>query len=51
MNAQNYIELLKDIVLPELAAAGRPMVFMQDNAPCHKARVVLDFLGVNSIET
>jgi len=51
MNATNYLELLKDTVLPELAAAGRPMVFMQDNAPCHKARVILDFLQENNIET
>lgn len=51
MNAQNYLELLRDIVLPELNAAGRPMVFMQDNAPCHKARVVMDFLQENNAET
>ena len=51
MNAQNYLELLKDIVLPELVAAGRPMVFMQDNAPCHKARVIMDFLEEINIET
>jgi transposase len=51
MNATNYIELLKDFVLPELAAAGRPMTFMQDNAPCHKARVVMDFLAQNNVET
>ena len=51
MNAVKYIELLQDTVLPELAAAGRPMVFMQDNAPCHKAKVVMDFLAENNIET
>ena len=51
MNAQNYVELLRDTVLPELSAAGRPMTFMQDNAPCHKARVVMNFLAENTIET
>ncbi len=51
MNAKNYLELLRDTVLPEISAAGRPMVFMQDNAPCHKARVVMDFLAENNIET
>ncbi len=51
MNARNYLELLKDTVLPELAAAGRPMVFMQDNAPCHKAKVVMDFLSQEGVET
>jgi hypothetical protein len=51
MKAANYVELLRDTVLPELAAAGRPMTFMQDNAPCHKARVVMDFLAENNVET
>ena len=51
MNAQKYLELLQDTIIPELAAAGRPMVFMQDNAPCHKARIVMDFLDENNIET
>lgn len=51
MNAEKYVELLKDVLLPELQAAGRPMVFMQDNAPCHKARVVMDYLAENNIET
>ncbi len=51
MTAQTYVELLQDTVLPELAAAGRPMVFMQDNAPCHKARIVTEFLAQNHIET
>ncbi len=51
LNSEKYVELLRDTVLPELAAAGRPMVFMQDNAPCHKAKVVMDFLAENNIET
>ena len=51
MKAKNYVEILRDVVLPELAAAGRPMTFMQDNAPCHTARVVKDFLAENSVET
>ena len=51
MNSQNYIELLRDFVLPELNAAGRQMVFRQDNAPCHKARIVMDYFAQNNIET
>ena len=51
MNAQNYLELLRDTVLPEISAAGRPMVFMQDNAPCHKAHIVMNFLAEKNIET
>lgn len=49
MNATRYIEVLKDYVLPEIAAAGKPMVFQQDNAPCHKAKVVQDFLAANNV--
>jgi len=51
MNSQNYVELLRDYVVPELNAAGRHMVFMQDNAPCHKARNVMDYFAENNIET
>jgi transposase len=51
MNAEKYIELLKDTIIPELAAAGRPMTFMQDNAPCHTANVVKAFMEENGIET
>ena len=45
LTAKTYVELLQDTVLPELATVGRPMVFMQDNAPCHKARIVTVFLS------
>ena len=51
MNAEKYIELLKTTLIPELAAAGRPMTFMQDNAPCHTANVVKAFMAQNDIET
>jgi transposase len=43
MNAESYVELLQEYVVPELEAAGRPMRFMQDNAPCHTAGIVKDF--------
>ena len=51
MNSQNYLELIKDTLLPEINAAGRPMVFMQDNAPCHKAKLIMDFFAQENIET
>ena len=51
MTAENYIELLRTTLIPELAAAGRPMTFMQDNAPCHTARAVKAFMAENDIET
>jgi transposase len=50
MTAEKYIGLLEDVLLPELEAAGGPMVFMQDNAPCHKAKVVMDFFNNHQVD-
>ena len=50
MNAISYVELLQNTLLPEIEAVGVPMVFMQDNAPCHKAKVVTEFLARENIE-
>ena len=49
MNGEKYVELLKDVLIPEIEAAGVPMTFMQDNAPCHKSKQVLDFLGKTNL--
>ena len=49
MNAQRYIQLLEDTLLPELQVADAQMVFMQDNAPCHKAKIVMDFFDTNHV--
>jgi len=51
MTGEKYIELLEATLIPELAAAGRPMTFMQDNAPCHTANLVKAFMAENDIET
>jgi transposase len=50
MTGEKYIKLLQDILIPELQAANRPMTFMQDNAPCHTAKVVRDFLSEKDID-
>jgi transposase len=50
MTGEKYIKLLQDTLIPELQAAGRPMTFMQDNAPCHTANVVKAFMAQNDIE-
>ena len=50
MTGEKYINLIRDVVIPEIEAANRPMTFMQDNAPCHKAKIVLDFMAENDIE-
>ena len=44
------MQLLEDVLLPELNAAGGPMVFMQDNAPCHKAKLVMDFFNTSGVD-
>ena len=51
LNSEKYIELLKEHLLPELRAARRPMIFQQDNAPCHKSAPVRAFLAANQVRT
>jgi hypothetical protein len=34
LNSLAYIELLKEYLIPEIKAAGAPMTFMHDSAPC-----------------
>jgi transposase len=54
-NQYTYLELLKDYLLPEVKAAKNlynvDMTFMQDNAPCHKTRMIMDFLARKQIKT
>jgi transposase len=53
MDQHKYIELLREHVLPEFRAAkelhGKDMIFMQDNAPCHKAKSVVKFIEDSGI--
>lgn len=54
-NRFTYIETLRQYLLPQLEIArsdfGLDMTFMQDNAPCHKAKLVRDFLEENEVPT
>ena len=54
-NQETYIQLLKEYVLPEIKTAkdefGVDLTFMQDNAPCHKAHSVTQFLAEKGIKT
>jgi hypothetical protein len=54
-NQHSYLKTLQDYLLPEIEAArnefGVDMVFMQDNAPCHKTNLIMDFLRDNEIRT
>ena len=54
-NQHSYLQTLQDYLLPEIEAAREEfevdMIFMQDNAPCHKTNLVMDFLRDNKIRT
>ena len=45
-NSLNYLELLQNEVFPEIKARFEDdiHVFMQDNAPIHKAKIVKEYL-------
>jgi len=45
LNSAGYLEILKEYLIPEIRATRKQMIFIQDNAPCHKARIVTDFLA------
>ena len=51
LNSEAYIELLKDHLIPEIKAVGGNVVFMQDNAPCHKSKAVIEFLRQENVTT
>ena len=54
-NQNTYLALLEEHLLPEIQAArdihGIDMTFMQDNAPCHKTKKVMDFFETNGVTT
>jgi hypothetical protein len=49
MDSNAYLQIIKETVLPHIERAKAEhqtnLVFMQDNAPCHKAKTVMDFLA------
>ena len=50
VNAGVYKQPVKDHVLPVLRnSTKQPSIFMQDNAPCHKAMIVMNFLKAENI--
>ena len=45
-----YKQLVKEYVLPVLRnSTKQPSIFMQDNAPCHKAMVVMNFRKAENV--
>jgi hypothetical protein len=51
MGAESYLKLLKDHFYPAYEDGIEDLVFMQDNAPCHKARQVMQFFEDKGIDT
>ena len=50
VNAGVYKQLVKNYVLPMLRnSTKQPSIFMQDNAPCYKAMVVMNFLKAENV--
>ena len=50
LDAKGYVELLREHVLPYIRILGGPVIFQQDNAPIHKARIAMEFFRENGIE-
>ena len=40
LNGDGYLHLLSKQLLPQAQALGSELMFMDDNAPCHRARKV-----------
>ena len=51
MSQHSYREMLEEAMLPSAERLfGRgDYIFQQDNAPCHKAKFIMDFLGQKKI--
>ena len=47
MNSSKYIEIIQNHLLPTLAE--RDVIFMDDNAPCHRSHSVRSFFDENGI--
>jgi transposase len=53
MDREQYVDMVREYLLPQLEDIRRDfgveMTFMQDNAPCHKARSVTNFFTENGV--
>lgn len=52
MRQTNYLSTLRDYLLPQVAEwyGSSSCVFQHDNAPCHKARSIREFLGQQNFQ-
>ena len=54
LNSQSYCEILGEKLLPSIdlfQREGHQLIFQQDNAPCHSAKIVQDWFEENQIIT
>jgi transposase len=51
ITAKKYKELMEKYLLPIFKKSNYQLIFMQDNAPIHKAKLVTDFLAHHGIPT
>jgi transposase len=51
INGENYLKLLRDVVIPEINASEEPIIFQQDNALAYKKASVTAFLSEQNFET
>ena len=49
MNAKDYIDLLSSTLLPYMQSMGPEYIFMDDNAPCHRARSVKTWMASHNL--
>ena len=50
VNERVYKQLVEDHVLPVLRnSTKQPSIFIQDNVPCHKTMVVMNFLKTENV--
>ena len=50
MNAQRYLnDIIRQHVIPQAQRFGNGFLFMDDNAPCHRARVVRNELAHHNV--
>ena len=53
LNSKSYIEIPENYLVPSLDLMEEKefAIFQQDNAPCHKAKIVNEFFAENDINT
>ena len=51
IDSSKYLKLLKDVVVPEMAASPLPLIFQQDNASSHSAAIITSYFATWGYKT